>query len=326
MKQLMNVTFAPHIRSGMNTFKIMLFVIISLLPSVILSIINYGIYTLTLYAVCIISAVFLEHIFCKIQGIKTTINDLSAVLTGLLFALTLPPYLPLWTAFIGIFFAIIVAKMVFGGIGQNPFNPALTGRMVLLISFPALMTSFQNPLYSTIDTLSGATMLGSAKTDLSIYGIINHINIDYYQLLISTGGSLGEISPLALIIGGLFLMYNKIISWHIPASFIGTVFVMTYILNSIDANITILSYNHIISGGLLLGAFFMATDYSTSPMFPAGKIIFGIGCGILTVCIRVYGGYPEGVGFAILIMNAFTPLLDKVFRPKVFGDRDEQFF
>ena len=223
MKQLMNVTFAPHIRSSMDTFKIMLFVIISLLPAVIISIINYGLYALTLYAVCIISAVFLEHIFCKIQGRKTTINDLSAVLTGLLLALTLPPGLPLWTAFIGVFFAIIAGKMVFGGLGQNPFNPALTGRMVLLISFPALMTSFQEPLYSNIDALSGATMLGNAKTDLSAYGIINHINIDYHQLLISAGGSLGEISPLALIIGGLFLMYKRIISWHIPVSFIGTV-------------------------------------------------------------------------------------------------------
>ena len=326
MKQLMNVTFAPHIRSSMDTFKIMLFVIISLLPAVIISIINYGLYALTLYAVCIISAVFLEHIFCKIQGRKTTINDLSAVLTGLLLALTLPPGLPLWTAFIGVFFAIIAGKMVFGGLGQNPFNPALTGRMVLLISFPALMTSFQEPLYSNIDALSGATMLGNAKTDLSAYGIINHINIDYHQLLISAGGSLGEISPLALIIGGLFLMYKRIISWHIPVSFIGTVFVFTFILNSIDSNITISPYNHIVSGGLLLGAFFMATDYSTSPMYWAGKILFGIGCGILTVCIRVYGGYPEGVGFAILIMNAFTPILDKFFRPKVFGDRDEQLF
>ena len=326
MQQLMNVTFAPHIRSSMDTFKIMLFVIISLLPAVIISIINYGLYAFTLYAVCIISAVFLEHIFCKIQGRKTTINDLSAALTGLLFALTLPPGLPLWTAFIGVFFAIIVGKMVFGGLGQNPFNPALTGRMVLLISFPALMISFQEPLYSNIDALSGATMLGNAKTDLSAYGIINHINIDYHQLLISAGGSLGEISPLALIIGGLFLIYKRIISWHIPVSFISTVFVFTFIISSIDSNITILPYSHIISGGLLLGACFMATDYSTSPMYWAGKIIFGIGCGILTVCIRVYGGYPEGVGFAILIMNAFTPILDKFFRPKVFGDRDEQLF
>ena len=315
MKQLMNVTFAPHIRSSMDTFKIMLFVIISLLPAVIISIINYGLYAFTLYAVCIISAVFLEHIFCKIQGRKTTINDLSAVLTGLLFALTLPPGLPLWTAFIGVFFTKHFML--------RRFN---TGRMVLLISFPALMTSFQEPLYSNIDTLSGATMLGNAKTDLSAYGIINHINIDYHQLLISAGGSLGEISPLALIIGGLFLMYKRIISWHIPVSFIGTVFVFTFIISSIDSNITISPYSHILSGGLLLGAFFMATDYSTSPMYWAGKIIFGIGCGILTVCIRVYGGYPEGVGFAILIMNAFTPILDKFFRPKVFGDRDEQLF
>lgn len=326
MKQLMNVTFAPHIRSDMDTFKIMLFVILSLMPAVVLSIINYGLYSFTLYAVCIISALLLEHIFCKIQGKKTTINDLSAVLTGLLLALTLPPDLPLWTAFIGIFFAIIVGKMVFGGIGQNPFNPALTGRMVLLVSFPSLMTSFREPLYSNIDALSGATMLGNAKTDLSVYGVINHINIDYHQLLVSAGGSLGEISPLALIIGGLFLMYKKIISWHIPVFFTGTVFVFTFILNSLDTGITISPYNHILSGGLLLGAFFMATDYSTTPMFAAGKILFGIGCGILTVCIRVYGGYPEGVGFAILIMNAFTPLFDKIFKPKVFGDRDEQLF
>ena len=326
MKQLMNVTFAPHIRSSMDTFKIMLFVILALMPSVIISIINYGLYSLTLYAVCIISAILLEHIFCKIQGKKTTINDLSDALTGLLLAMTLPPHLPLWTAFIGVFFSIVVGKMVFGGIGQNPFNPALTGRMVLLVSFPALMTSFNMPAYSNIDTLSGATMLGSAKTDLSAYGIINHINIDYHQLLISTGGSLGEISPLALILGGIFLMYKKIISWHIPVSFIGTVFILTLILNNIDSNITISSYNHVISGGLLLGAIYMATDYSTSPMYWSGKVLFGIGCGILTTVIRVYGGYPEGVCFAVLIMNAFTPLIDKFFKPKVFGDRDEQLF
>lgn len=326
MKELMNVTFAPHVRSDMTTSNIMLYVIIALLPAVILSIINYGLYAFTLYGVCILSAVLFEHIFCKIQGKKSSITDLSAVVTGLLFTMTLPPALPVWAAIVGIFFAIVVGKMVFGGIGQNPFNPALTGRMILLVSFPVQMTSFQSPLYSSIDSLSGATILGNVKTDLSTYGYFSHYPVDINYLLFTAGGSLGEISPIALIIGGLFLLYKQIISYHIPVSFIATVFVFTFILNQIDDNITISAYHHILSGGLLLGAFFMATDYSTSPMFNTGKIIFGIGCGFLTVAIRVYGGYPEGVGFAILIMNAFVPMLDKFFKPNVFGDRDEKLF
>lgn len=326
MKELMNVTFAPHVRSDMTTSNIMLYVIIALLPAVVLSIINYGLYAFTLYGVCILSALLFEYIFCKIQGKKSSITDLSAVVTGLLFTMTLPPSLPIWAAIVGIFFAIVVGKMVFGGIGQNPFNPALTGRMILLVSFPVQMTSFQSPLYSSIDSLSGATILGNVKTDLSTYGYFSHYLIDIDYLLFTAGGSLGEISPVALIAGGLFLLYKQIISWHIPVSFIATVFIFTFILNQVDDNITISAYHHVLSGGLLLGAFFMATDYSTSPMFNTGKIIFGIGCGFLTVAIRVYGGYPEGVGFAILIMNAFVPMLDKFFKPNVFGDRDEKLF
>ncbi len=327
MKELMHVTFAPHIKSNMDTFRIMLLVILSLLPSVIISIINYGLHAFYLYIFCIFSAVILEYVFCKIQGKESTINDLSAVLTGLLFALTLPPKLPLWVAFVGIFFAIIVGKMVFGGIGQNPFNPALVGRTVILISFPTFMTSFDNPSYSSIDALSGATMLLDAKDSLLSSGIINNLDIDYFHyMILSSGGSLGEISPIALILAGFFLIYKKIISWHIPVAFITSVFVFTFLLHAIDNNITISPYKHILSGGLLLGAFFMATDYPSSPMFPVSKILFGMGCGILTVSIRVYGGYPEGVGFAILIMNAFTPVLDRFFKPRVFGDRDEQIF
>lgn len=326
MKELMNVTFAPHVRSDMTTSNIMLYVIIALLPAVVLSIINYGLYAFTLYGVCILSALLFEYIFCKIQGKKSSITDLSAVVTGLLFTMTLPPSLPIWAAIVGIFFAIVVGKMVFGGIRQNPFNPALTGRMILLVSFPVQMTSFQSPLYSSIDSLSGATILGNVKTDLSTYGYFSHYPIDIDYLLFTAGGSLGEISPVALIAGGLFLLYKQIISWHIPVSFIATVFIFTFILNQVDDNITISAYHHVLSGGLLLGAFFMATDYSTSPMFNTGKIIFGIGCGFLTVAIRVYGGYPEGVGFAILIMNAFVPMLDKFFKPNVFGDRDEKLF
>lgn len=326
MKELMNVTFAPHVRSNMTTSSIMLYVVIALLPAASLSIINYGLYAFTLYGVCILSAVIFEHIFCKIQGKKSSITDLSSVVTGILFTMTLPPTLPIWTAVVGIFFAIVAGKMVFGGIGQNPFNPALTGRMILLISFPALMTSFKSPVYTTIDALSGATILGNVKTDLSTYGYFSHYPIDINYLIFTSGGSLGEISPIALIIGGLFLLYKQIISWHIPVAFIGTVFIFTFILNQVDDNITISAYHHVLSGGLLLGAFFMATDYSTSPMFNTGKILFGIGCGFLTVAIRVYGGYPEGVGFAILIMNAFVPMFDKFFRPNVFGDRDEKLF
>lgn len=318
-RHLFSVSFAPHIKTDRSTEKIMKLVILSLMPSVIVSILYYGVYSLFLYLSCIIFCVLFEHLFCKIQGRYSSIRDYSAVLTGLLLAMTLPPSLPVWTACIGSFFAIVIGKMVFGGIGQNPFNPALTGRMILLISFPALMTSWNVPSFLPADAVSGATVLGNAKTDLSLNGVISHIDFDFMNLLISNGGSLGEISPLLLILGGLFLMYKRVISYHIPLAFILTVFLLSGVIYLFDKNVTVSPFVHVLSGGLLLGAFFMATDYSTSPMFNMGKIVFGIFCGVLTVAIRVYGGYPEGAGFAILIMNAFTPLLDKFFKPKVFG-------
>lgn len=318
-KHLFSVSFAPHIRNKMKTETVMKLVIISLLPSVIISIISYGIYSLVLYLTCILFSVLFEHIFCKIEGKYSTIRDYSAVLTGLLLAMTLPPSLPVWTAVIGCFFAIVVGKMVFGGLGQNLFNPALTGRMILLISFPALMTSWTLPNILPYDALSGATVLGIAKTDISMNGAVNHIGFEISRLFISMGGSMGEISPFALFLGGLFLIYKRVISYHIPFAFILTVFILSSIIYLFDNNATVTPVYHLLSGGLILGAFFMATDYTTSPMFTGGKILFGAGCGILTVAIRVYGGYPEGVGFAILIMNSFTPLLDKLFKPKIFG-------
>jgi electron transport complex protein RnfD len=315
--QRLKLTVAPHIDSGARTDKIMFIVVAALMPAVCVSIYFFGLRALLVYVLAICSALFFEAAANRVMKRANSLPDGSAALTGLLLAMNLPPSAPWWMTVCGSFVAIIVAKMVFGGLGANIFNPALVGRIFLLISFPVQMTSWTLP-----DGLSGASPLGAAKTYLQ-----NHENLqdfvmpDLMPLLTGNmAGSLGETSAIALLVGGLILLATRTITWHIPVSFIGTVFLLTFGHSIAHPDYILPPLTQILSGGLLLGAFFMATDYVTGPLFPKGKLIFGVGCGVLTVVIRIFGGYPEGVAFAILIMNATVPLLDMYLRPKTYGE------
>ncbi len=308
------LSLAPHNKSNTDTQNIMKHVVMALVPVILASAYLYGLQVFMTYAVSIAFCVFFEYTFNKVAKLPVSINDFSAVVTGVLLAMCLPPTMPYWAIGVGSFVAIIVGKCVFGGVGQNPFNPALLGRTFLLLSFP-----YQTSQWIVVDQASGATTLTGYQTALTMDAEIEHTLLNLKSLLFSSGGSLGEASPLLLLLGGLYLMYRRVISWHIPVAFIGTVFVMTFALWAFKPEAMLDPFTHILSGGLLLGAFFMATDYSSSPLFKNGKLLFGIGCGLLTVLIRCFGTYPEGVAFAILIMNACVPLLDKYVRNKPFG-------
>lgn len=296
------VTASPHRRDNISTQKIMLMVIIALLPSVIASAIYFGIRAILLIAICVVTCVLTEFVCRKLMKRNQTISDLSACVTGILLALNLPVTLPIWEAVIGSFVAIAVVKQLFGGIGQNFANPAIVGRIVLMLSFTADMTTWAIPKYyqNSGEIITGATPLVSG-------------NASYIDLFLgNVGGCLGETSALAILIGGLFLIVMKVISPSAPISFIGTVAILTAITGG-DVGYQVLA------GGLLLGAFFMATDYSTTPITEKGRIIFGIGCGIITFVIRNYGGYPEGVSFSILLMNVLTPYIDRLTMTKPVG-------
>jgi electron transport complex protein RnfD len=320
------VTFSPHDRDPLTTDKVMLMVIIALIPSVLASVYYYGMYAVKGYVLTAVFCVLMEYGFDKVSGRKTLIKDNSALLTGLLLAMNMPAGAPWWLMLAGSFVAIVVSKSVYGGLGQNPFNPALVGRVFLLIAWPAQMTAWIEP--STIragimfDAVSSATPLGAMKADIISKGHVVAENIApvMSQIIGSVGGCLGGDSALLVLLGGLFMMYKRVISWHIPVSFIGTVFLLTGVYWLIFPDQTINPMLHVVSGGVMLGAFFMATDYVTSPMVKKGQLIFGFGCGLITVLIRLFGSYPEGVGFAILIMNAFVPLIDNYMRPKSFGE------
>lgn len=317
------IYFAPHVVSGDNIATIMKLVIIALLPTIILSIIYFGYNGLLQYFVGIVSCVVFEAIYCKISKKPLTIKDYSAVVTGILLVMCMPVFIPVWATILGSFVAIIISKMIFGGLGQNPFNPALVGRTFLLISFLPQMTFWVTPKETIffngffVDAVSSATILGVAKNAYT-----NGLNIEPFSIIdnyIYLSGSLGEVSVITLLLGGIFLIYKKVITWHVPVIFIGTVFIFSGVIWFFNQKEVLDPFTQILSGGLFLGAFFMATDYSSSPLYVKGKIIFAIGCGVITVLIRLYGGYPEGVAFAILIMNAFAPLLDKYLKPEPFG-------
>lgn len=298
------LSVSPHIRSNITTRKIMLDVVISLLPAAIAGTLIFGIRSLAVIAVCVASAVISEYLFNKAAKKPNTITDLSAVVTGLLLSLNLPANTPLWQAAVGAAFAIIFVKCVFGGIGQNFANPAITARIFMLVAFGS-MSSAAFP--KNIDAVSGATPLAVLQ---------NGGEVKITDLLIGTrGGSIGETCTVALIIGGLYLIFRKVISWHTPVIFVATVFLFTFAVKG-DA-FTALEYT--LSGGLFIGAIFMATDYATTPVTKWGKVIFGIGAGLLTVLIRLWGVYPEGVSFAILLMNILTPYIDKWTAKKPFG-------
>lgn len=300
------LSVSPHIRSNITTRKIMLDVVISLLPAAIAGTLIFGIRSLAVIAVCVASAVISEYLFNKAAKKPNTITDLSAVVTGLLLSLNLPANTPLWQAAVGAAFAIIFVKCVFGGIGQNFANPAITARIFMLVAFGS-MSSAAFP--KNIDAVSSATPLTVLQ---------NGGEVKITDLLLGTrGGSIGETCTVALIIGGLYLLFRRVISWHTPVIFVATVFLFTFAVKG-DA-FTALEYT--LSGGLFIGAIFMATDYATTPVTKWGKVIFGIGAGLLTVLIRLWGVYPEGVSFAILLMNILTPYIDKWTAKKPFGGK-----
>ena len=294
------VSPAPHVRHKADTRSIMLDVIIAMLPALVASVVIFGYRAIVVVSVCVISCVLFEYLFEKLCKRDVTVGDLSAIVTGMLLAFNLPASIPLWQAMFGSLVAIVAVKQLFGGIGRNFANPAITARIVMLISFAGTMTNFS----TNADVVSGATPLspreGYVMPSLTELFLGNH------------AGSLGETCALALLIGFVYLLVRKVITWHTTVVFVGTVAVFTFILGE-DPLI------HVLSGGLLLGAIFMATDYSTTPSTKWGKVIFGFGCGIITVLIRVFGGYPEGVSFAILLMNILTPYISRWTRRKPFG-------
>lgn len=308
------VSSAPHLVTNMDTTKIMLMVLIGLAPSFLVSIYVFGMRVIALTAVCIAASMFFEWAWNKLMHKTQTVGDLSAAVTGTLIAFNVPSGLPYWIAIVGCFVAIIVVKQLYGGMGKNIVNPAITARIVLFISFATEMTTWPLPRMAA-DATSTATLLGI----LAEGGAELPSNMQMFLGFI--GGSMGEVSAIALLIGGLFLIWKKIISPIIPCCFIGTVFVFALIYYAATGNGDALQMAifHVLAGGVMLGAFFMATDYVTSPLLPMGKVIFGIGCGLLTMIIRLWGQYPEGVSFSILIMNCLTPLIENFCQKRLYG-------
>jgi len=306
MAEMYTVSSSPHIRTKTTVQTIMRDVLFALLPAAIAAVYFFKIQALLIMLVSVVSSMVFEALWQKLMKQKITVLDLSAAVTGLLIAFNLPPSAPLWLPVVGSAFGIIIVKQFFGGIGQNIMNPALAARAFLLASWPVQMTTW------TVDGVSGATALGILKEgNGTLPGLFD-------AFVGNIGGCIGETSALALLAGGLYLLYKHVITWHIPVIYIGTVSVLTLVLGRNGFMSGDFVYE-ILIGGLMLGAFFMATDYTTSPMTKKGQIIFALGCGLLTSVIRIYGGYPEGVSYSILIMNLFVPLIDKYVTPRVFG-------
>lgn len=317
------VSASPHVHSGQDITSVMRDVILALTPALLAGIWYFGFDAFRVLLLAVAGCVGFEMIMNRLLGRQSTIKDLSAALTGILLAMNLPSGSPWWMVIIGSGAAIILGKAIYGGLGYNPFNPALVARVFLLISFPVQMTRWVVPAGITTgaDAATGATPLGVAKEAASLGNPLSSIGLpDNTQLLLGNiGGSFGEVSALALLAGGAYLLYRGIIRWQIPAGFIGSVVVITGIAHLAQPERYMNPLFHVLAGGLIIGAFFMATDMVTSPVTRKGMLVFGIGCGVLTSVIRLWGGYPEGVSFAILLMNAVTPLIDRYMRPKVFG-------
>ena len=308
---------SPHIHGSERTQQIMGDVVLALIPALAVSTYVLGWRVLMITAIAIASCMLFEYLIQRflLKG-RTTLGDLSAVVTGLLLAFNLPTGIPWWIVVIGALVAIGIGKMTFGGLGCNPFNPALTGRIFLLIAYPVQMTDWTT---GVPDALSGSTMLANVKA-----GAISLSEVDLLTLLGGhMNGSMGEIGALALILGGIYLLWRRVISWHIPVAVLGTMALFGICVAIPEGGATLwqLPLFHLLAGGALLGAIFMATDYSTSPMTHKGMIIYGVGIGIITMVIRLWGAYPEGMSFAIFIMNAATPLINKYCRPKRFGTK-----
>ena len=321
-KKLLTVSASPHIKHPDTGRSIMIDVIIALIPALIWGVYVFGFRVLTLTALCVASCIIFEFLFEKIMKKPITVLDFSAVVTGILLAFNLPVGVDLWIPIVGAFFAIVIVKQLFGGIGKNVVNPALAARVFLFIAWPSQMGTFSNTLtekfgafsVSVSDITATATPLKALKTgdmpDKSIFDMF----------IGNVPGCIGEVSAALLILGGLYLLVRRVITWHIPVAYIGTVALITFLAPKLSS---VQSYEfmlmEILSGGLLLGAFFMATDYATSPVTSTGRLIYGVGCGLITIFIRYFGGYSEGVSFSILIMNLLVWYIDMFTRPKVFG-------
>ncbi len=325
----LTISPSPHVHSGDSVKKNMYGVIIALIPALAVSLWVFGLGALIVTVTAIAASVLFEYLIEKyLLKVPSTISDGSAIITGLLLAFNMPSNLPVWIIIIGALVAIGVGKMSFGGLGNNPFNPALVGRVFLLISFPVQMTSWPLPMQNTtayLDATTGATPLGIVKEGLangtSLSELMNQIPSFVDMLVGKMGGSSGEVAAIALLIGLAYMLIRKIITWHIPVSVLGTMAIFAGILSYSNPEAFAGPTFHLLTGGALLGAIFMATDYVTSPMTNKGMIIFGVGIGVITILIRVFGAYPEGMSFAILIMNAFVPLIDRYVKPKRFGEK-----
>lgn len=328
---LLKVSGSPHVHDHQNVKSIMYGVVVAMIPAIFVSVYFFGLDAARVIFISVAACLFFEWIIQKylLKG-PVTITDGSALVTGVLLAFNVPGNLPAWMIIIGALVSIGIAKMSFGGLGKNPFNPALIGRVFLLISFPVQMTSWPIPkaLFdsSVTDAITGPTTLGILKEGLNAGKTVQELmaSPDFpgylNDLMGAQAGSMGEISAIALLLGAAYMFFRKIITWHIPVAYIGSAVVFSGIFWLIDPTHYIDPLMHLLAGGMILGVFYMATDMSSSPMSPKGQLVYGVGAGILTILIRVWGAYPEGVSFAILIMNAFTPLINKAFKPRRFGE------
>ena len=316
MENSLYVSPSPHIHGGDSISKNMYGVLIALVPAFLVSLYSFGLGALIVTATSVLACVIFEYLIQRfLMKKEPTLCDGSAILTGVLLAFNVPSNLPIWIILIGALAAIGIGKMSFGGLGNNIFNPALVGRVFLLISFPAQMTTW--PIADAFPMTYTDAQTGATVLSLMNEGALDQLPSFVDMIVGHMSGSLGEVSAIALLIGFAFMLWKKIITWHIPVSILATVFVFTGLLHLINP----VAFIHLLSGGLLLGSIFMATDYVTSPMSKNGMIVYGVGIGLLTAVIRIFGSYPEGMSFAILIMNAFTPLINSYIKPKHFGGK-----
>ena len=320
MENSLYVSPSPHIHGGDSISKNMYGVLIALVPAFLVSLYSFGLGALIVTATSVLACVIFEYLIQRfLMKKEPTLCDGSAILTGVLLAFNVPSNLPIWIILIGALAAIGIGKMSFGGLGNNIFNPALVGRVFLLISFPAQMTTW--PIADVFPMTYTDAQTGATVLSLMNEGALDQLPSFVDMIIGHMSGSLGEVSAIALLIGFAFMLWKKIITWHIPVSILATVFVFTGLLHLINPVAYASPFIHLLSGGLLLGSIFMATDYVTSPMSKKGRIVDGVGIGLLTAVIRIFGSYPEGMSFAILIMNAFTPLINSYIKPKHFGGK-----
>lgn len=324
MNKILTISPSPHVHTGDSTQKIMYRVVYAMIPALLWSVFVFGLDALRVTLIAVVACLAFEYIIQKyLLKIKPMITDGSALITGILLAFNVPSNIPWWIIIIGSLAAVGIGKLSYGGLGNNIFNPALVGRVFMLISFPVQMTSWPVNIRSGIDGITSATPLSIIKEGITngtpISELTQKLPTTADMLFGNIGGSLGEISALLLIIGGLYMLFTKVITWHIPVSIIATVTLVAAIFWLSNPEVYVNPVYHVLTGGLMLGAIFMATDMVTSPMNPKGQIIYGVGIGLITISIRMFGAYPEGISFAILIMNAVTPLINTYVKPKRFG-------